>query len=152
MDDLVQRLHSLSRHEHDDLSIGDEAAYEIERLTAEKSQMQSDFDRTCLDLQDYAGRMTAERDALARWKSTHAPRLDAIQGLLDKYQKDAADGFEAITSLQSEREANAILTAERDVLQALATCGCGDEFTNEHPGICFACSMPPVGAPCPPSP
>ena len=32
MDDLIERLRALSRHEHDDLSIGDEAAGEIERL------------------------------------------------------------------------------------------------------------------------
>ena len=31
-DDLIARLRALSRHEHDDLSIGDEAADEIERL------------------------------------------------------------------------------------------------------------------------
>lgn len=58
---LVQRL----RYWHGDPDeVMTEAAYEIERLTAEKSQMQADFDRTCLDLQDYAGRMTAERDEL----------------------------------------------------------------------------------------
>jgi hypothetical protein len=34
MDDLVKRLNSLSRHEHDDLSIGNEAADAIERLRA----------------------------------------------------------------------------------------------------------------------
>jgi len=31
MSDLIERLRALSRHEHDDLSIGDEAADEIER-------------------------------------------------------------------------------------------------------------------------
>ena len=33
MSDLVQRLRGMSRYEHDDLSIADEAADEIERLT-----------------------------------------------------------------------------------------------------------------------
>lgn len=32
MNDLISRLRALSRHEHDDLTIGDEAADEIERL------------------------------------------------------------------------------------------------------------------------
>jgi hypothetical protein len=32
MSDLIERLRALSRHEHDDLSIGSEAADEIERL------------------------------------------------------------------------------------------------------------------------
>ena len=32
MTDLISRLRALSRHEHDDLTIGDEAAYEIARL------------------------------------------------------------------------------------------------------------------------
>jgi hypothetical protein len=35
MDDLVQRLRALSRYAHDDKSIGDEAADELERLRAE---------------------------------------------------------------------------------------------------------------------
>jgi len=35
MTELPQRLRALARHEHDDLSIGDEAADEIERLQAE---------------------------------------------------------------------------------------------------------------------
>ena len=34
MTDLISRLRALSRHEHDDLTIGDEAADEIERLRA----------------------------------------------------------------------------------------------------------------------
>ena len=34
MTNLISRLRALSRHEHDDLTIGDEAADEIERLTA----------------------------------------------------------------------------------------------------------------------
>ena len=32
MTDLISRLRALSRHEHDDLTIGDEAADEIEKL------------------------------------------------------------------------------------------------------------------------
>ena len=60
----------------------------------------------------------AERDDLARWKSTHAPRIEALQGLKDQAQAEAAKGAEAIASLASEREANAILTAEVEALRA----------------------------------
>ena len=57
--------------------------------------------------------------ALRRWKSTHAPRLEALQGLKEHAQAEAALGTEARTSLASEREANAILTAEIEALRAL---------------------------------
>lgn len=53
MTDLTKRLRALSRHEHDDLSIGDEAADEIERL---QSGLARHVDRVCT--------LTAERDAL----------------------------------------------------------------------------------------
>ncbi|MDE1997975.1 MAG: DUF4406 domain-containing protein [Burkholderiales bacterium] len=59
-----------------------------------------------------------ERDQLARWKSTNAPRLEALDGLLADARAEAAKGAEAISSLASEREANAILTAENDQLRA----------------------------------
>ena len=59
----------------------------------------------------------AERDQLARWKSTNAPR-QALDGLLADARAEAAKGAEAISSLASEREANAILTAENDQLRA----------------------------------
>jgi hypothetical protein len=62
--------------------------------------------------------LRAERDGLARWKSTHAPRIEALQGLKDHAQAEAAKGAEALASLASEREANAILTAEAEALRA----------------------------------
>ena len=62
--------------------------------------------------------LRAERDDLARWKSTHAPRIEALQGLKDHAQAEAAKGAEALASLASEREANAILTAEVEALRA----------------------------------
>lgn len=40
-DDLLQRLRSLSRCEHSDLSIGDEAADEIERLRAQVTKLRA---------------------------------------------------------------------------------------------------------------
>ena len=59
-----------------------------------------------------------ERDTLARWKSTNAPRIHALEGLLEHARKEAANGKEAIASLASEREANAILTSENERLKA----------------------------------
>ena len=62
---------------------------------------------------------------LRRWKSTHAPRLEALEGLLRTAQHEASAGREAVATLNSERAANARLTAEleeaqrqRDLLQA----------------------------------
>ena len=60
----------------------------------------------------------AEMEALRRWKSTNAPRLDALQGLLTAAQHEAHAGREAVASLASEREANALLTDEVEALRA----------------------------------
>jgi hypothetical protein len=56
--------------------------------------------------------MLAELERLNRWRSTHAPRIDALEGLLRAAQHQAHAGREAIVSLTSERAANAALTAE----------------------------------------
>ena len=71
-------------------------------------------------------RLRAEVDRLAeknlelfRWKSTNAPRLEALQGLLDHERKVAADRYEAAVSIDSERQANAILTEEVQRLRHL---------------------------------
>lgn len=60
-----------------------------------------------------------ELQALRRWKSTHAPRLEALEGLKATAQSEAAKGREAVTSLESERLANAILTDESDRMRGL---------------------------------
>lgn len=54
---------------------------------------------------------------LLRWKSTHAPRLEAMQGLLHAAQHEAHAGREAIATLDSERAANALLTDEVERLR-----------------------------------
>lgn len=56
--------------------------------------------------------------SLRRWKSTNAPRLEALEGLLRAAQADAKAGREAIATLASERAANATLTDEVDRLNA----------------------------------
>lgn len=43
--DIVERLRSLARHDHDDLSIGTEAADDIERLRAERDALKAEVDR-----------------------------------------------------------------------------------------------------------
>lgn len=66
-------------------------------------------------------RLTAEKLELLRWKGTHAPRLVAVEGLLREAQHEAAARREAIAnlaSLDSERQANAMLTAEVERLTA----------------------------------
>jgi len=57
---------------------------------------------------------------LLRWKSTHAPRLEALEGLLRTAQQDAHRAREAITTLESERAANAVMTDELERLRAAA--------------------------------
>ena len=69
------------------------------------------------DLRAEADRLRAERDELRRWKSTHAPRLDALEGLLHAAQAKAVAGDEAIATLASERAANSILTGDVDGLR-----------------------------------
>lgn len=55
---------------------------------------------------------------LKRWKSTAAPRLEALQGLLTAAQFEAHAGREAVLTLASERAANALLTDEVERLLA----------------------------------
>lgn len=55
---------------------------------------------------------------LRRWRSTHAPRLDALQGLLATAQVEAHAGMEAVATLASERAANAMLSDEVERLRA----------------------------------
>lgn len=62
--------------------------------------------------------LRAEVEALRRWKSTHAPRIDALEGLLRHAQAEAALGVEARATLASERAANATLTNEVEALRA----------------------------------
>ena len=73
-----------------------------------------------------AGAMLREQAAeitrLRRWKSTHAPRLAALEALHKTAQADAEAGREAAATLASERAANALLTDEVERLRAdLAT-------------------------------
>jgi hypothetical protein len=58
-DGLVDRLRALSRYEHDDASIGDEAADEIEKLTAERDHNLNEWGK-----ERYA--LMAERDELRK--------------------------------------------------------------------------------------
>jgi hypothetical protein len=44
-DDLIARLRAMSRYEHDDSSIGDEAADRIEALEAECERLRQDAER-----------------------------------------------------------------------------------------------------------
>jgi hypothetical protein len=78
--------------------------------------------------------------AITEWYGTTGWRPHGANARAEKFIAIRA----AIEQYAAERVEQ--LIAERDALRALATCGCGDEFTNEHPGICCACAMPPVGA------
>lgn len=71
-----------------------------------------------IEAADTIAALVAERDALARWKSTHAPRIEALQCLKDHAQQEASLGIEARATLESERAANAVLTNELEALRA----------------------------------
>ena len=59
-----------------------------------------------------------ELESLRRWKSTHAPRVQALEEMVRTYQLRESASFEAITSLASERAANALLTEEVERLRS----------------------------------
>lgn len=59
----------------------------------------------------------AEIERLQRWRSTNAPRLEALEGLLHTAQHELHGAREAVATLASERDANAILTAEVEALR-----------------------------------
>jgi hypothetical protein len=50
--DLIQQLRAMSRHEHSDLSLGDEAADAIERLMAERDAARADGMRAAASILD----------------------------------------------------------------------------------------------------
>lgn len=54
---------------------------------------------------------------LRRWKGAHAPRMEALEGLLRTAQLEAAAGREAVATLASERAANSRLTEELEEAQ-----------------------------------
>jgi chromosome segregation ATPase len=66
---------------------------------------------------DALEQQAAELHALKRWRSTNAPRLEALEGLLHTAQHELHGAREAVATLASEREANAILTAEVEALR-----------------------------------
>jgi chromosome segregation ATPase len=68
-----------------------------------------------------------ELEELRKWKSTNAPRIEALKGLLDTANAQADRAREAVESLESERKANAILTAEVQQLK-LAEEGAAEAF------------------------
>lgn len=77
------------------------------------------FSRTTFDeLLAELDRLREKNSELLRWKGINAPRLEAKTGLLEAAQVEAAKGAEAISTLASEREANAILTDELTRLRA----------------------------------
>ena len=57
-------------------------------------------------------------EQLGRWKSTNAPRIEALEGLLAITQRQVSTSRESAQMLESERQANAILTTENESLKA----------------------------------
>lgn len=65
-----------------------------------------------------ARELAAKNAELLRWKSTHAPRITALEGLWRDAQSRLSRADEAIASLASERAANALLTDEAEKLRS----------------------------------
>jgi hypothetical protein len=96
-------------------------AAQAEAHDKEMQEYHEFFAATATDIaerDDMIDALRAEVEALRRWKSTHAPRIEALQGLKDHAQQEAALGVEARTTLESERAANALLTDELEELRA----------------------------------
>lgn len=79
MDDLIDRLRALSRHEHSDYSIGDEAATEIEALRAEVSRQEALKEKHILQSDSWEHR--------AHSSEAHAKQLtEILKSLLDQLE------------------------------------------------------------------
>lgn len=74
MNDLVYRLRALSACEHDDHSIGDEAAHEIDTLTAEIAR-----------LNEYIGKEDSEAEELFRLVGEYQKADNALSGEADQF-------------------------------------------------------------------
>jgi DNA repair exonuclease SbcCD ATPase subunit len=86
----------------------------IATLRATEEEISPLFRRDAADLLE---QQAAEIERLQRWRSTNAPRLEALEGLLHTAQHELHGAREAVATLASEREANAILTAEIEALR-----------------------------------
>lgn len=75
---------------------------------------------------------------LRRWKSTHAPRLAALEGLMHAAQHEAHAGREAVSTLASERAANALLTDEVERLRAAIARACAGYPADDAAPTCVA--------------
>lgn len=72
MTDLTKRLRALSRHEHDDLSIGGEAADEIERLRATLiSSVGQGVSEILTERDALRARIDGSSKRVAEWTASH---------------------------------------------------------------------------------
>lgn len=101
MSDIVERLRSLAKYEHDDLSIGTEAADEIERLRAELDTWKSVFPDIAPDAvlpsrtAEIASAVDAERERCAALadrivRETNSPDVPRSEGRLEAAMSIAA--------------------------------------------------------------
>ena len=77
MDDLIERLRALSRHEHSDMTIGDEAADALEAAHAEREVIVAE----ALKYSGKSGRLEAKVDRLT----------EALRVLADAFESRMAD-------------------------------------------------------------
>lgn len=112
--DIVERLRALSRCEHSDLSIGDEAAAEIVRLRGEVGSAKSLLDRACPHLldegQEYEDDGSNEPLELAREIEQFTVALPSDESALVSASL-AFDGGKAATLAPAEAKVDALLAA-----------------------------------------
>jgi hypothetical protein len=101
MTDLISRLRALSRHEHDDLTIGDEAAYEIARLRVDHAAAMAAMDEkierltACLKkANDQAEHFEREwylrGDEIVRLRQQHAQAMADMDAEIERLRELAA--------------------------------------------------------------
>lgn len=115
-DDLLTRLRNLAQAKHDDLSIGDEAAAEIERLRDAINQIMTPGDNykrlsAALATARREG-MEAMAEKIAGWHETRAKEWDAQE---DKFKK-----LKIISSFTSTNPGSDGLETARNCAQAAA--------------------------------
>jgi len=95
MSDLIERLRALSRHEHDDLSIGDEAAAALAARDSELAEANRLLAKTAEDYEDAEARVEQAESVIADLERTR--EMVVVRG------RDVPFGFEEEYLRQIER-------------------------------------------------
>ena len=87
MTDLISTLRALSRHEHDDLTIGDEAAYEIARLRVDHAVAMAAMDAKIERLRAALAELLACHTESAGWSMSMLTNRAEFDEMIDRNQE-----------------------------------------------------------------